>query len=523
MLKKLIVLFMTVTVLLSTFGMAVYAADFSAVSVTPDAGMIDSGVGSITVVFNQPIDFTTADALKFTKADGSSVKGGVYVTEGDDPVQAVVSFGRLEEGSYALYAESGFAAKDGTAVTPFRYEFEVTDGEAVNTLYTASFQELTVGADYTAAQLAELFPHMTFSTAAEAIYRAEQTESGMKYLAIGSSKKDTGASARLILPEPVEKGTVYIDVKYSATADSLQRNLIRFFGIDNYRAGTFAIGKDYLFGTGGYNVCYTTGIPARDDDGFFNLRFSISREETGQNWKIYTYDMNSASKNKVGEGSADGSKLLSIESFSLTDTWHLGTADQYVYLTDFRVSVAAEQEVLYYDNYFAPDTESVKVVLAEDADPEDIDVSFVKRSSGEDVLTEIALGEDGRTILVTPTEYLEYGKYYTFQFNNGICPDIMMSTQNHRVSLHNASYGSGTIGLSVEPGDGGSHDLAVIASGYDTEGNLSGFIFQDVTVDTAETIQLDVTSFEGASTWKVFLWERVDSVFSPVCGEIVWE
>lgn len=102
------------------------APDLKIESVSKEGGEISDVSDSITIQFNNVLDVETAQqAIRFTKADGTPIKGGAFLSfEPGYTKSATIHYGKLEDGcSYKLSVGSELMSLNGFSCEPFEREF----------------------------------------------------------------------------------------------------------------------------------------------------------------------------------------------------------------------------------------------------------------------------------------------------------------------------------------------------------------------------------------------------------------
>lgn len=402
--KKILFTFLVLIMCLPAF--LANASDFTVTDLSLPGGVIESDHGSIEITFSAPVDATTKDEIKLLKTDGGEIPGGSYVTLSPDSMKAVLVYGRLYEGEYKLIGTERLLSEDGESLTPFEITYIVPVSVPEIKVYEANFEKLSTGS-ISVSNISAQVPGTSCGTGGgNATYSIGESESGIKYLSVKTSKKNTGASLSVTLSEAIEKGKVYVDMKMMVTEGTLTRNMFQFAdgngsstalrmvqyintdqGIRNDGAG---IGCDVL-----------KKMPDKDDDGFFNLRLCMERNTTEDKWTAVCYDMNSTDRDIIFKSRQPFNNISSIQKIIVLEIYPTSDteAEEAVYVSDIKVSTHAEPELLYIEGDFLPDAEKIKTVLTEDTDM--IDAEFYTRD-GEKFDAEITLDEIDAVYIASP-------------------------------------------------------------------------------------------------------------------------
>lgn len=515
--NKKISIFLILVLLLSVAVYPAYASTFEVVSVSETEGIIDSGIGSITLTFSEPVDFTSASALTFTKADGSAVKGGAYVKEGDSTTEAIVTFGRLDVGDYTLTVGENLKSTGGASVTSAVYNYEVTSSVAEETLKTMNFDSMSTG-EKSYTEMNAAFPGTSFYSNGYSKYKIVEVDESNKELEIWSSAKNKSSGYFLTLDNPIYEGTIHIDLKVRASEGYVNRNI---FTVLDGLTDTQAIKTVEIHNadTGlrkrphGSTSDVKKAHPDKDEDGYYYLRFTMSRATTSDAWECQCVDLNSPNKDLVfiDEPTRAVSFVQKFQICELYTTYDTEVNER-LWLSDMKISKNVPPQLLHTDETVSPDVDTFDVILTEDVENAYVDLL----ADDESVGVNSELLADKRTIRVTPANYLYAGETYTLRFGGVAISDATITAKAPSATIDGLGISGNTLNATITLNDAEDKSYLLLAVGYTSEGKISG-IGETVVVDSIVTpVVIDISELSTADNFKVYLWEQDTNSMIPL-------
>ena len=515
--NKKISIFLILVLLLSVNSVTVYASGFSVTDISVVEGVIDSGIGSITLTFNKPVDFTTISALTFAKADGSVVRGGAYAKEGESEYEVVVTFGRLDVGNYTLTVGDGLQATDGASATPVAYNYQVTSSVAEETLKTMNFNSMATG-EKSSTEMNAAFPGTSFYSNGYSKYKIVEVDENNKELEIWSSAKNKSSGYFLTLDNPIYEGTIHIDLKVRASEGYVNRNIFTVLDglTDTQAIKTVEIhNKD----TGlrkrphGSTSDVKKAHPDKDADGYYYLRFTMSRPTTADAWECQCIDLNSPDKDLVfiDEPTRAVSFVQKFQICELYTSYDTEVVER-LWLKDMKISKNVPPQILHMDETVSPDVDTFDVILTEDVENASVDLLAGEESVG--VNSELLA--DKRTIRVTPASYLSAGETYTLRFEGLALSDTTVTAKAPSAMLGGLSISENTLNATVTLNDAAGKRYLLLAVGYTSEGKISGIAETAVVDSVVNPVAIDISAIASADSFKVYLWEQDTNSMIPL-------
>lgn len=513
--KKILITFLIL--LVSLCCLTANASDFAVTDLSLQSGVIDSTPGSIEITFSAPVDADTKDAIKLLTSDGEEIPGGSYVSLSADRTKATLVYGRLAAGEYKLIVTEELLSEDGDSVTPFEADYIVETSIPENKILEVNFDNLNTG-NTTAAALAAALPGTSYGTNVNATYSIGEAESGKKYLVIKTKAKNSGASMAATLPQAIERGKVYLDMRLKVTDGTLVRNMFMF---SDGNSTSLALRMVQYVNTeqgirndsAGIGCNVLKKMPDKDDDGFFSLRLCIERNSTSDKWTAVCYDMNSDDMDIVFESKQPFSNISSIQRIQFAEIYPQSDAEaaEAVYVSDIRVSTQAEPQIIYTEGDFEPDTDTIKVALSEDADTVSADIYS---SGGEKFDADIALSEDKRTVFVTPLNYMTHGAEYRIEFSGAI-GNAILKAKPYPAEVVSLEASGDTLSYTIST-DKPNSSYVLFICGYNEAGEKVGIVRAEAGTDTSLTGNADISPLSEAELFKVYVWEKLSDSYLPL-------
>jgi len=497
--------------------------------ISAPAGALAKTQAAIRVTFNNEVDPETLPAVSFTKADGTAIKG--FCEKTVDGNVLTISFGNLEAGDYKLNLETSLADLSGlTLDEPACYEYTVTDAKDLEVDYTT--EDFAEGS-YTAAQLAAKTPKLTY-----------QPQGQHKILDIGTGKAlqfsvpaaYQGAGAEWELPEPIATGIVTVDLEMTASDGFLYRNL---FGLTPETENTIPL-LQMTTPAGGLELSGNAAVVAGTmlkaatmaSDGYFNLRFTVSRIKDSDPWTGTLYDLNNM-ESTVYTVSIPADRMSRMKSISPIALYAMGATEENFSIRRLSGSVAKYPSVANSDaEGVAPDVETLQFNLNDDA--KNVTVKIQKDGDEDAVIrTNSRYDAAKRAIKVTLDSYLEYGTSYTVTFgDSGIAP-YTFTTQAPSLAVETAAVSYKTAGGAIMQSVpavgftahldvaleriGNTNEVLVILVTYDESGAMTGIATDTIgAAETSGRASISNLTQAKAHTVSYYVWEKTADGYQTV-------
>lgn len=420
--KKLIALCLTFVLLVSGITIS-YAADSTVVSVEPAGGTNDSPAvlsvhpGQFVITFSDDVTKDIFSNITFTDAEGNEVKGGIYPSiDTDNNDKVIVKYGALEN-------KKKYILKIGT--TEYNYlakGFEIIEDFENPTYYTLG--EVPVNHD-----------NWVFDPAlGKLIVKKENNNQYLRGISVLEHQSVEGDTTVKLVNGPENKyvtaeGMFYIDMRVrgtGATADATGRPrevlVFRFVDKENdpwvqEERKTFEV-RDNKPGINGATA---------DADGFYNFRFIVKRESTGEDGKGRFY-VSVTDKNNTNEpgkvlatySTSEGKALVGPDIIRLMhlNAW-AGSGECYFDLDDVHIATISQSDLLHtnIDN-LARNHGEFYVAFSNDIDVNSAKNLTIKDAEENEIA--VVLDEEkstDRKAVYKLKEYLAPSTNYSLEFN----------------------------------------------------------------------------------------------------------
>ena len=385
---------------------------------------ISDAAGEITLKFNNYLDTSTLkNGITFTKADGTEIKGGAYVTPKDDFTnEAVIRFGALElNGEYCLNITSDLKSVNnksfsGNGTYPYTAVKEyIFYDDFKGTEYTVGGNPPTDGSiEYTSSNEVDDASNITVCG-----------DDSFRYISMnGGGTVNQNSRIKLVLDTPVTEDVFAVDVKLrpassnGAANDDTPRNVMTVAGtsasvqLANMRYGfveanTAPGAIATLVGDIDFNVT--------DARGFYNLNAVFEKNSTG-NYVVTLKNANAPTEGKAVYTTKNISDVKAIEIshlYPLNDSQATNVTADVACIAVYKMTAP---EILY-TNFGELDRndDTIKIVYNDDLDESTLDASAFSlvAADGSYVNTEyMGYNSATRTVTLKLRDYLDSSAVY---------------------------------------------------------------------------------------------------------------
>lgn len=414
--------------------------------------LLDVAEGKIKLYFDNYIDYETVNAICFTEADGTPLKGGAIISvDSENEKNVIIEFGRLLPNTdYKITISDELKSINGISIDPQELTYTTNDGYILN--------EDFEGDDYIVGSAPVSGKGITYKgtgviDSTDGIIVAE-TSDGDKYLSIGSNAENEASAVYKAFDTPITDGTVVVEAKIrpscadsSRTATSIRTS--GYFGPDTngdtpYDIAHYTYGRPYPTGSGSYN---NWGDPfvdmITDDNGFYNVRYVFSKDENGF-WYVQMYNLDDLSKTPLIKKYANGSPFLGT---ILPTSIYPQTTDEYLWdrvdISEFKIYKAIEPKTLSTNtDLFNPSDDTIIVCFNEDLDNKTLgNISLKESKTGNEIDIKFdGYIEDDREISITLNEFLKYDTEYELSFDGVKSSDGFSADSNNSLKFKTKKY-----------------------------------------------------------------------------------
>lgn len=504
-------------------------------SITPGAGNISSGPGSIEITFDNYIDKATLGNITFTKSNGDPVSGKVFIqTDGEEYTKKVIiKYGRLEEEeSYTVHIGEGLKSVNHIGYTG-------TNDYVYNTVPSIIYEEDFSGVEYIVDQSPPTdlgIDYISSGTADSAVdFKVLQTASGDKYVAGVSSAVEKSSQMIYDFDPNLTGGPVAIELGvkgYVPDSDAIgtaPREALRFYDADDETYKQFGI-LDAQVSVGG-----VTSTP--DAEGFNYVKVILSKDENGLfNFDFYN-DINSNEYSRFN--SATSFSTISTSEISKVMLAHIyPLSDEQVGNVGFAITSV---KVYYVDvpgtiggtsGEISKENDLIEVYFDSAMNEESLENAVYKLtdSSGENSvsLAYFDYDESTYTLFLVLEDYLLPEITYTLSIENAMGESGMELDGENILSIELAESVNKPESAAINPLVAGNSEVSAniaLPSGaetvcvltvYDSNGRIKNAKIETITA-TANIVTLTVPgNLKSGDKAKLLLWEQTAGGFSPV-------
>ncbi|MBQ7097119.1 MAG: Ig-like domain-containing protein [Clostridia bacterium] len=506
---------------------------------------LDEMEGSITLTFNNYLDVSTVEkGISFTRADGTPIGGGAYVSaDSDFTNQVKIAFGKLETGeTYSLNISEALKSINGKAYSGQNsYVFGVRKGYL--------FYEDFMGEEYTVGEnpyLGGVLDYTSSDVAGSAENITVCGDESFRYISMtGGGTVNKNSRITLNFENEISDDAFVMDLKIrpasmgTAPNDNTPRDVLTVKGPSaSVRLANMRYGYLEANTTPGAaaSLVGDVNFTETDENGFYDARIIFEKNNDGN----YIMTLKNANAENEGEAVFTTNNIGSIKSIELSHLYPLDDTQATMVSADIAKIAISKLIVpkIIYNNFGelerAEDT--VKIVFNDTLSGDTVDANtfMLVAPDGENVNTEFGgYDEETRTATLILRDYLEPSTEYTLCVGEAkAVSGLIMREAEYTLVSKAAEVEAKDAVISVETVENvawvkGSanvvnnspNDVTAVLMMYASDGRILGFA-KSMDNESSGTVTVRAELPEGTKTVKMMIWIEKNggavSVMTPV-------